>query len=197
MKRSHALALSGAALFLALATPSYAQSFRSGQQCVPAVVDVSMYQNCRLHLVQGQEVCRCAVRPQALRRMDRLRGEDRSDAVTGSISARPGIGSGVIGAGRGTGGAVTGRETSGPAVGGSVGTGAAGAVGGNSGPSRGGAVADNDTSGPGAGPGGQGGTGGGRGGNGASNGNNGNGQGPGNKMASATDRNRPTTPTPT
>jgi hypothetical protein len=97
MKRSHALALSGAALFLALSTPSFAQSVRPGQQCVPAVVDPTMYHNCRLRIVQGQEVCRCAIRPQALRQ--RLQDEDGT--VTGSIGSRPVIlpGSGSSGSG--------------------------------------------------------------------------------------------------
>src|SRR5215218_8332406 len=87
MMRSYALALSSAALFLALGTPSDAQSVRTGQQCVPAVADASMYRNCRLHIVQGQETCRCAIRPQALRRTDRI--GDQDDAVTGSIGNRP------------------------------------------------------------------------------------------------------------
>src|SRR4028118_2076225 len=89
MNCSHALALSGAALLLALSTPSYAQVVRPGQQCIPAVADPSLYRNCRLHMVRGQEagrgaaalqlappmvrgqeVCRCAVAPQALRKMN-------------------------------------------------------------------------------------------------------------------------------
>src|SRR5215217_1546373 len=99
MKRSHALALSGAALFLGLAAPSYAQTVRSGPLCVPAVVNPSMYHNCRLRIVQGQEVCTCAIRPQALRRTDRL--SDQRDAVTGSIGRNPaitpGAGSPIVG----------------------------------------------------------------------------------------------------
>src|ERR671920_2134624 len=87
MKRSYALALSSAALFLILGTPSDAQGIRIGQQCVPAVADASMYRNCRLHIVQGQETCRCALRPQALRRTDRI--GDQNDTVTGSIGNRP------------------------------------------------------------------------------------------------------------
>src|SRR3712207_3191568 len=71
MKRSHALALSSAVLLLALATPSYAQAIRPGQQCVPAVADASLYRNCRLHRVRGQEVCRCAIAPQVLHRLNR------------------------------------------------------------------------------------------------------------------------------
>jgi hypothetical protein len=70
MKRSHALALSSAALLLAVSTSSYAQAIRPGQQCVPAVADPSLYRNCRLHIVRGQETCRCAVAPQALRRLN-------------------------------------------------------------------------------------------------------------------------------
>src|ERR687898_77473 len=83
MKRSHALALSSAALLLALSIPSYAQVVRSGQQCVPAVADPSLYGNCRLHIVRGQEVCRCAVAPQALRNLNR--------DVTATGSLRRGI----------------------------------------------------------------------------------------------------------
>jgi hypothetical protein len=86
MKRSHALALSGVALFLTSATSSYAQAVRPGQQCEPAVANASsMYGNCRLRIVQGAEVCRCAILPQALRRMNQT--SDRDSAVTGSIGA--------------------------------------------------------------------------------------------------------------
>src|SRR5918998_270434 len=86
MKRSHALALSSAALLLALSTPSYAQAVRSGQQCVPAVADASLYRNCRLHIIRGQEVCRCAVIPQALRRLN------QNITTTGSLrTGIPGI----------------------------------------------------------------------------------------------------------
>ena len=67
MKRSHALALSGVALFLASSTSSYAQAVRPGQQCMPAVANASMYGNCRIRIVRGQEFCRCAILPQALR----------------------------------------------------------------------------------------------------------------------------------
>jgi hypothetical protein len=63
MKRSHALALSGAALFLGFAAPSYAQTLRPGPVCVPAVANPSMYHDCRLRIVQGQEVCTCAIAP--------------------------------------------------------------------------------------------------------------------------------------
>jgi hypothetical protein len=83
MKRSHALALSSAALLLALSAPSYAQVVRSGQQCVPAVADPSLYCNCRLHIVRGEEVCRCAILPQALRRLNQ--------DVTATGSLRTGI----------------------------------------------------------------------------------------------------------
>ena len=86
MKRSHALALSGAALFLAVGSPASAQILGPGPQCIPAVANPSMYGNCRLQIVQGQEVCRCAIRPQALRRMDdRTSERKQTDAVTGSI----------------------------------------------------------------------------------------------------------------
>ena len=90
MKRSYALALSGVALFLASSASTSAQVIRTGQQCVPAVANPSMYHNCRLQIVQGTEVCRCAIAPQALReRMDRLdRQSDRNELSTGSISGR-------------------------------------------------------------------------------------------------------------
>ena len=78
MKRSHALALSGIAVFLALSNSSHAQAVRPGQQCQPAVANASMYGNCRLRIVRGQEACRCAILPQALRQLGR---SDR-DAMT-------------------------------------------------------------------------------------------------------------------
>jgi len=137
MKRSHALALSGAALLLAVGSPASAQILGSGPQCIPAVANPSMYHNCRLHIVQGQEVCRCAIRPQALRRMDdRTSERSQTDAVTGSISRNPTV---VPGAGN-------------PVVG------SPGGVNDGRGPSRGGAVADRGNSGTG-GTGGIGGTG--------------------------------------
>lgn len=142
MKRSHALALSSAALFLAISAPSYAQTFRAGQQCVPAVADASVYQNCRLHIVQGQEVCRCAIRPQALRRIDRQRAQDADEAVTGSIGSRPAVlpGSGSSGFGN------VGSRNSGVA-GGTLGTSTSGAVSGGTAASQGGSVADGSRSG--------------------------------------------------
>jgi hypothetical protein len=85
MKRSHALALSSVAFLLSLSTSSYAQAIRPGQQCEPAVADPSMYHNCRLRIVRGQEVCRCAVLPQALRRLN------RDVTSTGSITPIPGF----------------------------------------------------------------------------------------------------------
>jgi hypothetical protein len=82
MKRLHTLALSGLALFLVSSTASFAQAVRPGQQCVPAVANVSMYGNCRLRIVQGQEVCRCAILPLARRTI-------RDVTITGSISGSP------------------------------------------------------------------------------------------------------------
>src|SRR5215203_4874401 len=99
MRRSHALALSSVALFLASSTSSFAQAVRPVQQCVPAVANASMYGNCRLRIVKGEEMCRCAVLPQAQRRVDpRL---DRDVTVTGSIGA--GRGSVAARGGEGTG----------------------------------------------------------------------------------------------
>src|SRR5215208_4546518 len=82
MKRSHALALSAMTLFLATSASAQAQMPRSGQQCQPAVANASMYGNCRLRIVQGQEVCRCAILPQARRAI-------RDVTTTGSISGSP------------------------------------------------------------------------------------------------------------
>ena len=81
MKRSHALALSAMTLFLATSASVQAQMPRSGQQCQPAVANASMYGNCRLRIVQGQEVCRCAIRPQARRAVN----QDVRAETTGSI----------------------------------------------------------------------------------------------------------------
>jgi hypothetical protein len=113
MKRSHAIALSSAALFLTIASPSHAQSLKAGQQCVPAVANSSMYQNCRLRVVQGQEVCRCAIRPQALRQ--RLQDEDGT--VTGSIGSRP-----VILPGSGSSGSDNSSVSTGGIAGGTLGS---------------------------------------------------------------------------
>jgi hypothetical protein len=121
MKRSYALALSGVALFLASSASTSAQVIRTGQQCVPAVANPSMYHNCRLQIVQGTEVCRCAIAPQALReRMDRLdRQSDRNELSTGSINGR-GTNGPAIGVG-GSSGPIENGGTVG--VGGNAGTG--------------------------------------------------------------------------
>src|SRR4051812_40663891 len=69
MTRSHALALSGAALFLLSAVSADAQGSRPVRQCVPDVADASIYGNCRYRFVHGTEICRCALLPQAQRRI--------------------------------------------------------------------------------------------------------------------------------
>lgn len=149
MTRSHALALSGAALLALLSSPSFAQAMRSGMQCVPDVANASMYQNCRLRLVAGQEVCRCAIRPQAFRRSDQVRNQDQDVLATGSVhrsltgrgsqfgegtlGTGAAIGGGSIGNGA-TGGAVGGGSTGGGSTDGSAGGDVSGgAVGGDSG----------------------------------------------------------------
>ena len=84
MKRSHALALSAMTLFLATSASVQAQMPRSGQQCQPAVANASMYGNCRLRIVRGEEVCRCAILPRALRNVNRM--DDGRVSSTGAIS---------------------------------------------------------------------------------------------------------------
>ncbi|SCY83658.1 hypothetical protein SAMN02927923_02525 [Microvirga guangxiensis] len=93
MKRSHALALSAVTLFLASSAASQAQVVRPGQQCQPAVADASMYGDCRLRIVRGEEVCRCAILPQALRSQN---PQDRDNLATGSISPLRQSGSGTL-----------------------------------------------------------------------------------------------------
>jgi hypothetical protein len=132
MKRSYALALSSAALFLTFGTSSDAQNIRTGQQCVPAVADASMYHNCRLRILQGQETCRCAIRPQAQRQMDQPADSDRYDTVMGSIGNGPVAAPGSANPARGTSGTVNG---------GTAGTGNSGTVGGSASLGSGGAVA--------------------------------------------------------
>lgn len=145
MKRSHALALSSAALLLALSTSSYAQVTRPGQQCVPAVADASLYRDCRLHIVHGREVCRCAVAPQVLDRLNRdvtatgslrrgIRDSDQTfnDGQTGRNGSRRG-GDVANNSGGGTsGGQAGGGTTGGGSSGGNKG-GAGGSAGGNTG----------------------------------------------------------------
>src|SRR4051812_26801607 len=143
MKRSHVLALSGAALLAFLSSPSIAQTISSGMQCVPDVANASMYHNCRLRVVAGQEVCRCAIRPQALRRLDQMRNEDQNDAVTGSInrstnfrsgqSGEGALGTGAAGGGLNGGGTASNGATGGVAGGGSAGSGSGGSVADNGG----------------------------------------------------------------
>jgi hypothetical protein len=114
MKRSHALALSGLALFLASSATSHAQAIRPSQQCQPAVANASMYGNCRLHIVRGAEVCRCAILPQALRRLSR---EDRDAVATGAIGTRAAQGVSPAGLSGFSGRTATGAAVSGSALG--------------------------------------------------------------------------------
>ena len=81
MKRSHIFALSGIALFLLSTASPHAQGARADQQCQPDVADASIYGNCRLRIVRGQEVCRCAILPQA-----QPRHFDAQPGVTGSVA---------------------------------------------------------------------------------------------------------------
>src|SRR4051812_15297769 len=85
MMFSRTLALSGTALLIALSAPASAQSLRSAQQCEPAVANPSLYGNCRLRIVHGNEVCRCAILPRSIRPTARV--SDPDAAVTGSIGA--------------------------------------------------------------------------------------------------------------
>jgi len=136
MTRSHALALSGAALLALFSSPSLAQTTRSGMQCVPDVVNASMYQNCRLRIVAGQEVCRCAIRPQALQRSDQIRNQDQDALATGSVDrSLTGRGSQFGEGTLGTGAAIGSEPIGNGATGGAVG-------GGTAGRGNGGSVAD-------------------------------------------------------
>jgi hypothetical protein len=186
MKRLHTLALSGLALLLVSSTASFAQTARPGQQCVPAVANASMYGNCRLRIVQGQEVCRCAILPLARRTI-------RDVTITGSISGSPSSPSDILADNTGRGGNGGGGSTGGSNAGsgtGSPGTGgpSTGTPGGNNGVGNGpdgsppgGGNTGND--GPGTGPGNPGGSGtapgngGGKGDHGGGHGNNGVGNG--------------------
>lgn len=146
MKRSHALALSGALLFLAFAAPSQAQAIRTGQQCVPAVADASMYRNCHRRVVGGQEMCRCEIGPQALRRSDRMARQDQDSIATGSIGA-PASNPGISGQASGAMDTVAGSGLAAGNAGSIGGLGASGAVSGAANRSSGGAVADSRGSG--------------------------------------------------
>jgi hypothetical protein len=42
-----------------------------------------MYGNCRLRIVQGNEVCRCAILPRSLRPASRV--SDQDTGITGSV----------------------------------------------------------------------------------------------------------------
>src|SRR5688572_13795896 len=136
MKRSHALALSAMTLFLASSAASQAQAVRSGEQCQPAVANASMYGNCRLRIVQGQEVCRCAILPRAQRLLNL---NDRSDTATGSVTSRGVLSSGSVsnagpnsigatGSGMGRAGSAGGVASSGSSGGSSLGGAVAGDV---------------------------------------------------------------------
>src|SRR4028118_232041 len=67
MSHSHNLTFASLAVLLLASTSSQAQTARAGQQCVPAVGNPQDYGNCRLRIVAGDEICRCAITPQARR----------------------------------------------------------------------------------------------------------------------------------
>ena len=134
MKPSHALALSGLAVFLMSPSDASAQVIRAGQQCVPAVTNPAIYHNCRLQIVRGNEVCRCAISPQALRqRWDQP--NERGELTTGAIRSRSTAGS------IGPAGEVGNAGASGTV--GSVGTGRAEGVGAGSNVGTGGTIGNN------------------------------------------------------
>src|SRR4051794_19672875 len=94
MKQSHAVFLAGLAALLSTSSVAVAQVGRSGEQCRPAVADPEMYGNCRTRLVRGNEVCRCAILPQAARRVNQL---DNDRQVTGSVGANRNAAGGLFG----------------------------------------------------------------------------------------------------
>src|SRR5215207_9128453 len=61
MTSFHSVVVAGLAAFVFSSTASYAKPSRSGRQCEPAVANPSMYQNCHLRIVQGHQICRCAI----------------------------------------------------------------------------------------------------------------------------------------
>jgi hypothetical protein len=78
-----------------ISSPSHAQmNVTPGEQCRPAVANNAMYHNCQLQIVNGLEVCRCRIAPNAVTR-NSIREQSGRDAVaTGSIG---GVGSGLAG----------------------------------------------------------------------------------------------------
>ena len=118
MSRSRNIALATFGLLLASSTSSFAQT--RGEMCMPAVADAGMYQNCRLTIVRGNEVCRCQIAPRAISRRGGVVGDnlesdrnERSRGVgvvgttaagnAGSVGAgAPAFGGGTVISGRGT-----------------------------------------------------------------------------------------------
>ena len=95
MKRTHKLALAGAATLLSsvavftgvsssyAAPANKARPARVAQVCVPAVPNPSDYTNCRLVRVQGDTTCRCRIVPQEQRQVQTPL--DRGNLVTGAV----------------------------------------------------------------------------------------------------------------
>jgi hypothetical protein len=86
MSRSPGLALASLAVLLVSSTSAFAQL--RGAQCTPAVANPQMYQNCRIQIVDGDEVCRCAVAPRSIRGTLRQDDNDRNGigTITGTTS---------------------------------------------------------------------------------------------------------------
>src|SRR5918994_7721490 len=61
MTSFHSVVVAGLAAFVFSSTASDAQPSRAGRQCEPAVANPSMYRNCHLRIVQGHQICRCAI----------------------------------------------------------------------------------------------------------------------------------------
>jgi len=95
MKRTHKLALAGAATLLSsvavftgisssyAAPANKARPARVAQVCVPAVPNPSDYTNCRLVRVQGDTTCRCRIVPLEQRQVQTPL--DRGNLVTGAV----------------------------------------------------------------------------------------------------------------
>jgi hypothetical protein len=133
MSRPYTLAWAGFGLLLASTTSSFAQISTVGQICRPAVANASQYQNCRMRIVAGNEVCRCEIAPRAVTLRNPVVDNQESTRNSGFNNGVGGFNAGGItgsvasgtAASRGTTGAAMSNN---PAAGGVTGSTRAGAM---------------------------------------------------------------------
>jgi hypothetical protein len=97
-RSSFSFALAGLTVFLTSSPVDAQRSYTPGAQCHPAANE-AMYRNCRIRIVNGTEVCRCSVAPNAQTRRGPAQQSGDDNPTTGSVGT---MGAGIAGAPQGS-----------------------------------------------------------------------------------------------